>query len=371
MAGLRQNKIFSGLVLKPLSWIYGTIVYLRNKLFDWGCLKGYQFKVPVIVVGNLAVGGTGKTPHTEYIVEALRDEYHIGVLSRGYRRKTKGFVTASKLSTPRDIGDEPYQIYHKFGGKVRVAVCESRVKGIKEMLRIDPTINMIVLDDAFQHRYVTPLVSVVLMEWTRPVYNDDLLPLGNLREQPRGLMRADMIIVTKCPSEIRPVDVRLIYDHLELFPYQTLYFSHYLYGNLVSVFPDDVRYMPSLSWMESDASVLVLTGIAHPRPLVRYIKNSGVNVVEMRFPDHHQFNRHDFDDVLRRFNAMPGTNKYIITTEKDAVRIAANPYYPHDLRSVTFYLPIKVDFLPHRLPAGSDAFAQELKQLIRRKNSVQ
>ncbi len=150
---MRRNKILDTFLLKPLSVVYGWIVLLRNRFFDWGILKQRKFDVPVVVVGNLAVGGTGKTPHTEYIVNLLKHEYHIGVLSRGYRRKTKGFVIASKRSTPSDIGDEPYQIYQKFGHEVRVAVCESRVKGIEELLRIDPTINLIVLDDAFQHRY--------------------------------------------------------------------------------------------------------------------------------------------------------------------------------------------------------------------------
>ncbi len=256
---MRRNKILDTFLLKPLSVVYGWIVLLRNRFFDWGILKQRKFDVPVVVVGNLAVGGTGKTPHTEYIVNLLKHEYHIGVLSRGYRRKTKGFVIASKRSTPSDIGDEPYQIYQKYGHEVRVAVCESRVKGIEELLRIDPTINLIVLDDAFQHRYVKPTASVVLMEWNRPVYNDELLPLGRLREPKRALLRGNIIIVTKCPAEIRPVDVRLIYDYLGLFAYQKVYFSRYIYGNLVGVFPDEVAYVPNVAWMTSDDAVLLVS----------------------------------------------------------------------------------------------------------------
>ncbi len=362
---MRHNKLLDCLLLKPLSWIYGAVAVARNRFFDWGLLRQKKFDVPVVVVGNLSVGGTGKTPHTEYVVDAMKNEYRIGVLSRGYKRRTKGFVLASKHSTPWDIGDEPYQIYHKFGNDVRVAVCENRCKGIEEMLRIDPTINLIVLDDAFQHRYVKPSAAVVLMEWNRPVYNDDLMPLGRLREPQRGLLRSDIVIVTKCPADVRPVDVRLIYDHLGLYAYQKVYFSHYIYGGLVSVFPDDVKYIPDLSWLGKDDSVLVVSGIANPKPLVRYLRGFGANVSVRRFPDHHNFSRKDFDDIKKTFKAMNGTNRYIVTTEKDAVRIANNPYYPHDLKSATFYLPIKVEFLHHKMPQGAAPFEQELRRIIR------
>lgn len=361
---MRRNKILDTFLLKPLSVVYGWIVLLRNRFFDWGILKQRKFDVPVVVVGNLAVGGTGKTPHTEYIVNLLKHEYHIGVLSRGYRRKTKGFVIASKRSTPSDIGDEPYQIYQKYGHEVRVAVCESRVKGIEELLRIDPTINLIVLDDAFQHRYVKPTASVVLMEWNRPVYNDELLPLGRLREPKRALLRGNIIIVTKCPAEIRPVDVRLIYDYLGLFAYQKVYFSRYIYGNLVGVFPDEVAYVPNVAWMTSDDAVLLVSGIANPTPIVRFLKGSGVDVTLKQYPDHHNFTRKDFDDILKRFKQLKGRNNCIFTTEKDAVRIANNPYYPHELKAITFYLPIKVEFLPHKMPMGSDVFDRELRRVI-------
>jgi tetraacyldisaccharide 4'-kinase len=285
------------------------------------------------------------------------------VLSRGYKRKTTGFVPATKRSTPTDIGDEPYQIYQKFGDEVRVAVCEKRTKGIDEMLRIDPSINLIVLDDAFQHRYVKPSLSVILMEWNKPIYNDDLLPLGRLREQPNALLRSDIVIVTKCPMDVNPVDVRMVYDYLGLFPYHRVYFSRYVYGNLVSVFPDDVTYVPNLSWLKEYDSVLVVAGIANPNPLIRYVKSVGsdVNVKLKRFPDHHNFTRRDFDEVLNLYNHLPGKSKYIVTTEKDAVRIANNPYYPHELKSKTFYLPINVEFLPNKWPQSSNVFDREIK----------
>lgn len=363
---MRHNRIIDSLLLRPLSWIYGAVVKMRNRFFDWGLLKEKKYDIPVVVVGNLAVGGTGKTPHTEYVIELLKHDYHIGVLSRGYKRRTKGFVLATRRSTPWDIGDEPYQIYQKYGSDVRVAVCESRVKGIDELLRIDPSIDLIVLDDAFQHRYVKPSAAVVLMEWNRPVYNDDLMPLGRLREPQSSLLRSDIVVITKCPKEIPPRDVRIIYDHLELFAYQKVYFSRYRYGGIMSVFPDEVKYVPDVEWLGENDSILVVTGIANPRSLVRHVKSFGCKVEVMRFPDHHNFSRRDFDEIMKTFKAMPGTNRYIVTTEKDAVRIANSPYYPHELKSSTFYLPIKVEFLSHKMPQGCDTFERELRRIIKK-----
>lgn len=368
---MRHSKIADLLILKPLSWIYGMVTAVRNKLFDWHIFKQHTFPVPVLVIGNLAVGGTGKTPHTEYIVDLLRKEYHIGVLSRGYRRRTKGFILADKRSTPAAIGDEPYQIYQKYGHDIRVAVCESRAKGIKELLRLDPRINLIVLDDAFQHRYVKPSTSIVLTEWHRPVYNDEMLPLGRLRESVRALLRTDIVIVTKCPTDIRPRDVSIIYDNLKLFPFQRLYFSHYRYGHLVSVFPDEVRYVPGLEWLNPDDAVLVVTGIANPRPLVRYIKGFKAKVNVVRFPDHHNFSRRDFNELAKAFNQLEGTHKYIVTTEKDSVRMANNPYFPPELKTSTFYLPIKVEFMPQKMPQNSNPFDMEIRHILRNFNNPQ
>ena len=165
-------------VLTPSSWLYGGVVYLRNKLYDWGVFSSASFDIPVVSVGNLTVGGTGKTPHVEYIVEYLASVYNIAVVSRGYKRRTKGFVLASSHSTPDSIGDEPYQIYRKYGNRIKVAVCENRAKGIRALLEIDPNINLVILDDGFQHRKIQPKVHLLLVDYNRPVYEDKLLPLG-------------------------------------------------------------------------------------------------------------------------------------------------------------------------------------------------
>lgn len=336
--------IISKAVLLPCSKIYGFITATRNKLFDWHLLPEHEFKVPVIVVGNLAVGGTGKTPHVEYIVEALRHNYHVAVLSRGYKRNTKGFVLATPYSKPSDIGDESYQIYHKFDCKVTVAVGEDRVKSIKELLRLNPEINLIVLDDAFQHRYVKPSLAIVLTEFNRPVFKDRMLPFGRLRENGRGINRADMVVVTKCPDPMKDLDYRLFSRDLGLFPYQDLFFSRFAYQSLVPLFPDQSVSIPCLEWMSASDSVLAVAGIDNPRPFVRYLKSFLPRVRVNIFNDHHQFTRRDMELLKDRFTTMKGNNKIMVTTEKDAVRMAASPYFPPELRAHTYYLPVKVEF---------------------------
>ena len=290
----------------------------------------------------------------------MRGSYKIGVLSRGYKRHTKGFILASQRSTPLDIGDEPYQIYQKYGRDVTVAVCEDRCKGIEEMLRINPEINLMLLDDAFQHRYVKPSVAIVLTEFNRPIFFDKMLPLGRLRESCRAIYRADMVIVTKCPEFIKPVEYRIFKNHLSLYPYQKLYFSRFNYGNLQPVFPDNARQIPYLEYLSDKDRLLIISGIANPKPFVKYLKSFKPLVKIQVFPDHHNFTRKDLDLITSRFDSINARNKYIITTEKDAVRLANNPYFPPALRPYIFYLPVKVEFDDNT----GDAFAADLKKLI-------
>lgn len=334
-------------LLTPMSWVYGACTYVRNKLFDRGIfLKEKVYDVPIVCVGNLTVGGTGKTPHVEYLVAHLAGEYNIGVLSRGYKRKTRGFVLANAKSTPDSIGDEPYQIYQKFGMRIRVAACESRRKGIEQMLAADPKLNLIILDDAFQHRYVKPTVAVLLMDYTRPFYSDKLLPLGRLRESPRGCDRADIVVVSKCPDNLQPLDYRLTKKHLDLMAYQKLFFSRYNYGGLLPVFPDDSPYQANLALLTARDSILLLTGIAHPRPFVLHFKNYEAKVRVSHYPDHHDFSRKDLEVIRQKFEDMSGARKIIVTTEKDATRLSNNPYFPESLKPFIFYLPIAVELVP-------------------------
>ena len=329
-------------LLTPMSWLYGAAVYVRNKLFDLKLLKEEEFDVPVVCVGNITVGGTGKTPHVEYIVSHLSAIYKVAVLSRGYKRKTKGFILANSKSSPDSIGDEPYQIWHKFGGSVRVAVCEKRSYGIKQIKRLHPDVDLVILDDAFQHRYVKPRLSIVLIDYNRPVFNDHLLPLGRLRESVHALGRADMVVVTKCPDQMQPLDYRLMANHLELMAYQKLYFSRYRYEPLEPVFPEESPYFASISQLSERDSVLLLTGIAHPRYFVRHFSPYPVKVKVSHYPDHHDFSRNDLLEIERKFDEMSGERKIIITTEKDAVRLAFNPYFPDKLKPFVFFQPISV-----------------------------
>lgn len=333
---------------------------VRNLMFKWHILKQREFPVPVVVVGNISAGGTGKTPHTEYVIDLLRYKYHIGMLSRGYKRKTKGFVLATSRSTPLDIGDEPYQIYQKFGRDISVAVCEDRCTGIEELLRLDPRINLIVLDDAFQHRYVKPTVSIVLTEFNNPVFFDKLLPLGRLREPAKAIYRADMVVVTKCPPQLKAIEYRIFKNNLKLFPYQKLFFSRFNYASLRPLFPDIRKDAPHMSWLGPDDTVLVLSGIANPKPLVRYLKGFKASIKVKVFPDHHNFNRKDLDAITKRFNELEGKQKIIVTTEKDAVRLINNPYFPHQLKPHIFYQPVDVTFDPMNV----DSFDLELQKML-------
>lgn len=360
------RSIFSKMILLPLSKMYGAVIWTRNKMFDWGIIKQREFDVPVIVVGNLAVGGTGKTPHTEYIVGALCKDMRVGVLSRGYKRATKGFVQATPHSTPRDIGDESYQIYHKFGRKVMVCVCEKRVAGIEKMLEIDPKLDVIVLDDAFQHRYVKPRIAIVLTEYDRPAFTDSMLPYGHLRESFRSLSRADIVIATKCPPDVSPLDYRLFIENLNLIPAQAQFFSRFRYERLRPVFPDQAVAAPRLVELTQHDMILALCGIANPRPFVKYLKGYRARVKVNVFPDHHEYTRSDSELLKERFNSMNSAHKFIITTEKDAVRLINNPYFPHELKPYIFYLPVRVEFI--RRDNGSTSgptFEDTLQRLLR------
>lgn len=332
-------------VLTPLSWAYGAGAWVRNKMFDSGVLKEESFSVPVVSVGNLTVGGTGKTPHVEYIIEQLSRKYNMAVLSRGYKRKTKGFVLANSNSTPDMIGDEPMQIYRKYGYRAKVAVCEKRTDGIRELMRLYPDLELILLDDAFQHRYVKPKVSILLTDYSRPFYSDNLLPLGRLRESTEQANRADVVIVTKCPENMSPLDCRLVAKHLDLLSFQKLYFTRYAYSPIQPCFPDDKPYSVKLENLGERDAALLLTGVANPRSFVRYFRKWPFRVRVSHYPDHHDFTRRDIQEIAARFKTMKAERKVIITTEKDAVRLAYNPYYPKELKPFTFYLPIDVEMV--------------------------
>ncbi len=340
-----NNKI--NYLLLPFSFIYGLVTGIRNKLFDWGILPGEEFSVPVISVGNLTVGGTGKTPHTEYLIRLLSRKYKVAVLSRGYKRKTSGFILADKQATSSTIGDEPFQMFRKFPF-ILVAVDSDRRRGIRELLNLpdDKRPSVILLDDAFQHRYVIPSLSILLTDNNRLIYEDFLLPAGRLRESFRSRSRAQMVIVTKCPDIFKPIDYRIIAQNLKLMPHQQLYFTSFKYGDLIPVFRSyDLFEKKSLSDIQAEnTAILLLAGIASPQGLIEKLGDYTSNLTTCIYPDHHDYTSEDLKNILEKFNQIPSVNKIIVTTEKDAVKFIETPSLNELLKDRFYYLPIEVSF---------------------------
>lgn len=335
--------------LYPLSWLYGIGVCLRNKLFDWGWLRSKSFDVPVICVGNLAVGGTGKTPHTEYLIKLLqKNGVNVATLSRGYKRKSRGYVLADDKSNVRQIGDEPYQIKNKFPN-ARVAVDENRCHGIEQLLKLEnPTVEAIIQDDAFQHRHVKAGLNILLTDFHRLLCDDALLPAGRLREPSSGKNRAQMVIVTKCPDDIKPIDFNIIAKRLHLYPYQQLYFSRFRYGMLTPLFPEKTNSRKVLSSLTRDEQVLLVTGIASPAPLQKEVESYTPHVKLLAFDDHHDFTPKDLLQIKEQFLHLEEWKRLIITTEKDAARLKLHPALDETLKPYIYVLPIEIEILQNQ-----------------------
>ena len=347
--------------LLPLSWCYGLGVGFRNLLFEMGVLKSRSFKVPVISVGNITVGGTGKTPHVEYLIRLLKDHLNVAVLSRGYKRKSHGFVLAGKDTTMWDIGDEPYQMKQKFPD-ITMAVDSKRTRGIQKLIdgEAGKEIDVILLDDAFQHRYVKPGINILLVDYHRLVIYDKLLPAGRLREPVKSKDRADVVIVTKCPKDMKPMEYRVITKAMKLYPYQRLFFSTHEYDAPKPVFPDlsnresieSLGVIDSMGVLESldplsplaGKNILLLTGIASPEQMVQDLTPVTPNISTLTFGDHHAFRPKDIRRINERFSALPDP-KLIITTEKDATRLEAVEGLSDEVKSHLYTLPIHMTIM--------------------------
>lgn len=332
--------------LTPLSWIYGLAVTVRNKLFDLGILKQQAFGVPIISVGNITVGGSGKTPHVEYLVSLLKDNVKTAVLSRGYKRKTNGYVLADDNSTMSDIGDEPFQMKRKFSN-IYVAVDKKRRNGIERLTNDDETkdTDVILLDDAFQHRYVKPGINILLVDYHRLIIYDKLLPAGRLREPMSGKERADMVIITKCPKDLKPMEFRVLTKAMNLFPYQDLFFTTIDYCKLKKVFSDTTHGKTEMDRTElKKYNVLLLTGIASPKLLASDLKPLCSSLKQLSFADHHIFKPSDINRINQTFEEMPSP-KIIVTTEKDATRIEAADGLDQKAADALFVQPIKIRFM--------------------------
>lgn len=329
------------LILLPVSLLYGLIMALRNALFALGILKSASYDVPLISVGNIAVGGTGKTPHTEYLLVCLSKKYKAAVLSRGYGRKSTGFREVTSLSVPEQCGDEPCQIKRKFPRQT-VAVAESRREGIKQLMSTSAAApDVILLDDAYQHRWVKPGLSILLMDYAQPTFADFMMPTGHLREFACGTKRADLVVLTKCPKYVSSKEKHLLKKKLRLKKYQHLFFSTYVYGAPQALFSKGEEVKLKLD----SAQVLLLTGIANPKPLEEYLLAQGAEVFLLSFPDHHHFVKKDVQLLEQNFKRLAGDVRCIVTTEKDAVRLRSGLALSEDVKAALFYLPIEVKIL--------------------------
>ena len=323
-------------VLFPFSLLYKLVTTIRNSLYNVGILESKSYDVHTISVGNLSVGGSGKTPHCEYIINLLKEKQNVVLLSRGYKRITKGFVLADEHSTTYDIGDEPMQLYQKFKHDIEVCVCEKRTIGIEKIMSLFPDTDVIILDDAFQHRAVTPRLNILLMTHSGVQKGDYVLPMGNLRESKRGSKRANIIVVTKCPPDISESEMGGIRKKLNIGYNQELFFSTIKYGHhLVG----DSGILPI---KEIKDKVLLVTGIANPHPLKQFLSQRGVQYEHMRFSDHYHFKNTDVNNIAKKSQAMSGS--IILTTEKDFMRFQDKPTKLENI----FYIPISIDIVKEK-----------------------
>ncbi len=332
------------LLLYPLTILYGIVVYFRNRLYDFKLLKSVEFDIPIISIGNITVGGTGKTPHTEYLVKLLKEKNAVATLSRGYKRKTKGFRNVEVQSAAIDVGDEPLQIKNKFPD-VSVSVCENRVVGVNTVLQQDEDLlpDVILLDDAFQHRRITPGINILLIDYNRPIKEDKLLPVGRLREGIFQMRRAGIIIITKCPKKITPIARRIMEKNVRLKPYQSLYFTTMVYGKLSPVFEGEE--LTEKFYESKEYSIVAFSGIASPQTVIDQLSEYSNSIIPLVFPDHHNFTKKDITAIFSKFEEIETKNKIIVTTEKDSMRIKDMVGVPEQYKKYIYYLPMEVKFL--------------------------
>jgi len=320
------------LLLYPFSIIYDGITGLRNIFYDKGILTSHEFDVPIINVGNLSVGGTGKTPQIEYLIRLLQKDYKVAVISRGYKRKTKGFFVADNQATPQSIGDEPYQIYQKFQNII-VAVDENRVRAIRQVIA-DFSPDIILLDDAFQHRRIKAGLNLMLTPFYKPFFKDFILPAGSLRESRKNTKRADLVLITKSPDNLKSGIINIFKQKISRYTNAPVFFSKINYADKVISSKSSI----SLNQLD-DYQILLITGIANPKPLYSFLSEKSINFDNLKFGDHHHFSKSDLQQIKQKFAQIPSDKKIILTTEKDYVRL--KNHFENDL----FYLPIQTEII--------------------------
>lgn len=324
-------------LLYPFALIYGVIVWLRNRLYDSGFFSSVEFSLPVICVGNLSVGGTGKTPHVEYLLRLLQYQYRVATMSRGYKRSTQGFLLANENSNALRIGDEPMQ-YRLCFPEVAVSVAEERMTGIPLLLQRRPDVEVVILDDAYQHRSVKAGLNILITDFARPYFRDFILPYGRLREGRNAAKRAQAIIISKCPPELSRTEAEAMLQEMKPLPQQQVFFSSIRYGQafaLLSREPLDIR----------GKNVVLVCGIARPEPLVAHLEQQAAALHVLRFGDHHYFGSRDLEEIRSAYGSWAPSDKIIVTTEKDATRLLLHRERLAEMNLPIAVLPIEVGFL--------------------------
>ena len=333
-----SENLFFKILLFPFSILYGAVIGIRELMYKTHLLKGVVFDIPLISVGNLTVGGTGKTPHIEFLLRTLAPYLEIGTLSRGYKRKTSGYRMVGDHDSALEAGDEPLQFKRKFP-EVSVAVCENRVFAVPKMLMDNPGLQTILLDDAFQHRPIKPGLNILLTEYSKPFFNDFLLPVGRLREFPEGYKRADIIVVSKCPEDLTKEQADEFLNKLRPYAFQTVYFSYYKYDQPYFWFNPGFKYK-----LKETTDVVLVSGIANSDYLVQYLQQTVNNIEMLEFADHHYYKEVDLLAIQNLYKSIQGTDKVILTTEKDAIRLELHRSFFIEHQLPLLVLPVEVKF---------------------------
>lgn len=342
------------ILLYPLALIYGAVVWMRNRLYDTGFFSSVSFSIPVISVGNLSVGGTGKTPHVEYLIRLLQYQYKVATMSRGYKRRTQGFLLADENANALRIGDEPMQYHIKYPDVV-VSVAEERITGIPRLLQLRPETEIVLLDDAYQHRSVKAGVNILITDFAKPFYKDYILPYGSLRERRKAYQRADVIIVSKCPSELTENEASEIKNNIRPLTHQKVFFTTLRYDAPYHFFSKEIISL-------TDKNVLVVCGIAKPEQLVHYVTKQSQFVHTLSYPDHHYFVSKDLEEIKTAYENWNAVNKLILTTEKDTARLQLHVDKLREWNITIAVLPVRADFLFRQ----SQQFDSMIRQYVER-----
>ncbi len=349
-----------------IAFFYGRIVAMRNKLYDLRIYKSHQFKTHTIVVGNLAVGGTGKTPHIEYLIRLLSGEFDVTVLSRGYKRRFSGYIVAQEHHTTMVLGDEPRQMMLKFP-QIKLAVDEKRAHGIAQLEKEfkGEKRPIILLDDAFQHRAVFAGFNIVLIDINNLPQKDYYLPLGTLRDNPKQIKRANIIIFTKVEQDLKPMEKRIFIDNLGLLTYQKAYFTKIVYKNLIPLYPREKIF--DIKQLDPTFSLLLVTGIAKSKPLYVFLNEKVGQIIHLEYPDHHFYSQADMSKIIYTFDQISTAKKLIVTTEKDAVRLKEGGFAGQIKKLPIYYLPIEVDFVGE---GEKEKFNEQILKYVRANKSI-